>query len=72
MLNAIKFCVILPSPTAALMAGEGELMLFIKIKFKVSIENVISEPKIDGAISSIITSYLSFSVDYNSVINNYY
>ena len=61
----------MPSPTAALMAGEGELMLFIKIKFKVSIENVISEPKIEGAISSIITNYLYFSVDYYSSINNY-
>ena len=39
MLNPIRFCVILPSPTAAVMAGDGELMLFIKIKFKVSIEN---------------------------------
>ena len=71
MLNAIRFCVMLPSPTAALMAGEGELMLFIKIKFKVSIENVIRDPKIAGNISSIITNYLSFSVDYDSAINDY-
>ena len=62
----------LPSPTAALTAGDGELMLLIKIRFKVSIENVTIWPKIAGNINPMITSYLSFSVYYTSVINQFY
>ena len=71
MLNPIRFIVMFPSPTAAFIAAVGELMLFIKIKFKVSTENVISCPKIAGTINLKITSCLCFSVDYNSVIIQY-
>ena len=42
MLNATMFCVILPNPTPAFIAGDGFLILLIKIKFKVSIVNVTS------------------------------